>query len=258
MSRRHAWMLMICGLILAPAVRADATADLQATLSRLKSTQPLAASLRVDSTVHDGDAATKTTHATLQVNVASGPDGLHLGFSPALLQRSAQEAAVNAKNDDAPTPIADLLGKITPVRVQSMVDYAPVLQRYLEAAVFVSQSDEAHDGKPSHLLLFKVPLPASASKAMTIKDYTGQIKVWLGADFVPVAMQNRVDVKGRKFLISVDFSNTTTNTFRVIDSRLVVVSQRVEESHSVFGHGSRSVTDAVLTPVTAAEPKSAS
>ena len=247
MSARVILSLLLAAAVLPALARADAVSDLRTTLGRLQATQPLAATLNVSSTVKSEDDG--TTHAQLQVHVASGKDGLTMGFSPDLLQRAAREAAVNATNKDAPTPIEDLLGKLSPVSVQPMVDFAPVLLRQLDGATLASQSDEVHGGEPTHLLVFDVPLPASASKQMTIKHYTGQIKVWLGADGVPVAAQNAMQVKGRKLLISIEFGNTTDYAMNVVGTRLVVVSRRSEETHSVFGKAGRSVTDVVLTPV---------
>ena len=173
MSARVILSLLLAAAVLPALARADAVSDLRTTLGRLQATQPLAATLNVSSTVKSEDD--KTTHAQLQVHVDSGKDGLSMGFSPDLLQRAAHEAAVNAKNKDAPTPIEDLLGKLSAVSVQPMVDFAPVLLRQLDGATLASQSDEVHGGKPTHLLVFDVPLPASASKQMTIKHYTGQI-----------------------------------------------------------------------------------
>ena len=248
MSPRVMLPLLLAALVALPALaRADAVSDLRATLGRLQATQPLAATLKVNSTVKSDDD--KTTHAQLQLSVASGKDGLSMRFSPELLQRASGEAATNAKNKDAPTPIEDLLGKLSSVSMQSMVDHAPVLLRQIDGATLASQSDEVHDGKPTHLLVFDVPLPPSASKQMTIKHYTGQIRVWLGADGVPVAVRDEAQVKGRKFLISIDFGNTTDYVFKVVGTRLVVVSRRSDETHSIFGKSGSSVTDAVLTPV---------
>ena len=72
--------------------------------------------------------------------------------------------------------------------------------------------------------------------------------MWLGVDGVPVAAQNAMQVKGRKLLISIEFGNTTDYAMNVVGTRLVVVSRRSEETHSVFGKGGSSVTDVVLTP----------
>ncbi len=243
MSSRVISAVLFAALALPALARADAVADLRARLDRLQATQPLTATVKVSSTVRDEDG--KTSQAQLEISVASGGDGLRIGFSPALLQRASREAAANAKNKDAPTPIEDLLGKLSPVNVQPMVDYAPVLRRQLDGVTLAGQRDEAH------LLVFDVPLPASASKQMTIKHYTGQIMVWTGADGVPVAVRNVMDVKGRKLLISIEFGNTTDYRLAVIGTRLVVLSRRTEETHSVFGKAGSSVTAATMVPLPA-------
>lgn len=249
MSLRVILPCLLVALALPTLARADAVSDLRATLGRLQATQPLAATVKVSSTVRNDDH--KTTQAQLQVSVASGKDGLNMGFSPDLLQRASHEAAINVKNKDAPTPIQDLLGKLSPVSVQPMVDFAPVLLRQIDGATLASQSDEVHDGKPAHLLVFDVPLPESAGKQMTVKHYSGQIKVWLGADGVPLAVRNTMQLKGRKLLISIEFGGTTDYAMKVVGTRLVVVSRHDEETHSVFGKAGSSVTDAVLTPAPA-------
>ncbi|HEY8682573.1 MAG TPA: hypothetical protein VIM06_05330, partial [Rhodanobacter sp.] len=168
---------------------------------------------------------------------------------------SAQEAAMHAKNKDAPTPIADLLGKLSPVNVQPMLDFAPELQHKLDGATLSSQRDEVHAGKPAHLLVFDVPLPPSASKQMTIRHYTGQVSVWLGGDGVPVAVTEMMDIKARKMLLGIEFGSSTSYELRAIGTRLVVMSRHTRESHSVFGSEGSSTIDVALTPVAAGSPK---
>ena len=64
-----------------------------------------------------------------------------------------------------------------------------------------------------------------------------------------MAVQEAVQIKGRKLLISIDFGNTTRYALRVVGTRLLAVSRHTEETHSVFGNAGDSVTDVVLTPV---------
>jgi hypothetical protein len=222
-------------------------ADLHAALVKLTATKPLSATVDVRSTSH-GDGDDKPRQAGLRIDVASDADGLHLTFPSALLQKASREAAAHAKNKDLPTPLGDLLDKLTATEVQPMVDFAPALLHMLDGATLASQRDDTHDGKPAHLLLFNVPMPPSAGKQMTVKSYVGQLQVWLGADGLPVAVAEKVDVHGRKLLISIDFSTTSRYELRVVGTRLLAVSRHVEESHAVFGHGGGSTIDATLVP----------
>ena len=245
---KHGALLLMAalGLLVVSVVHADPVSDLHRSLARLRADQPLTAIASVSSTVHDADDAAKNTHTQVQVSVTSSADGLQMGFSPALLQRSAQEAAVHAKNKDVPTPIADLLGKLSPVNVQPMVDFASELQHKLDGAIFSSQRDEMHDGKAAHVLVFDVPLPPSAGKQMTIKHYSGQLSVWLGADGVPVAVKETAQIKGRKMLISIEMGSTSSYELRTVGTRLVVMSRHAQESYSVFGSAGDSTIDATL------------
>lgn len=79
-------------------------------------------------------------------------------------------------------PVADLLGRLNPVSVQPMVDFAPALRHKLEGATLASQRNEVQDGTPSQVLVFNLPLPPSVSRRMTVKHYTRQLNVWLGGD----------------------------------------------------------------------------
>ncbi len=250
MTSRVILAALLAALALPALARADAVSDLRATLGKLQPAQPLLATARVSSTVKKEDG--KIERAQLQLGVRSGTDGLELHFSPELLQRAAAEAAVNAKNKDAPTPVQDLLGQLSPVNVQPMVNYAPVLLRQLDGATLASQRDDTRNGKPARLLVFDVPMPPSANKEMSVKKYAGQLSVWLGADGVPVAVRNMLAIKGRKLLISIEFGTTTDYALQQVGTRLLAVSRRTEENHSMLGHDGSSVTEATLTPLPAA------
>lgn len=245
MTRSGLSSIALFGLLLTTCARADVVSDLRNSLASLHGDQPLAATMQVSSIVKDDDKS-KTTHAKVEIDVSSDARGLHMGFSPALLQRSSQEAAANASNQDRPTPIQNLLGRLSPVNVQPMLDYATELGHSLDGTTLVSEKDELHDGKPTHLLVFTAPVPAAASKQMTVKEFTGEVKVWLGADGVPTAVQKVTKIKGRKVLISIEFGTTTDYVLRVVGKRLVVASRHSVESHSVFGTAGSSVTDATL------------
>lgn len=251
MSRRSPWSILWFAILLAvSAAHADAVADLRTALARLSADQPLTATLDVRSTTH-GDDQAKPAQATLRIGMASDAAGLHLTFPPALLKRVSDEAAAHARDKTRPTPVNDLLDKLTVANVQPMANFAPELLHLLDGATLSGQHDDTHAGKPAHLLVFDVPISPSAAKQMTVKHYVGKLEVWLGADGEPLAVRETVEVHGRKLLISIDFNTVSSYELRVIGTRLVAVSRHTEESHSVFGHGGGSTVDAMLAPVPA-------
>lgn len=251
MPRRIPWsMSWFAVLLAASAAHADAVADLRAALAKLPADRPLTATLDARSTTH-GDGQARPAQAAVRVGVASDAAGLHLTFPPALLRRVSDEAAAHARDKTRPTPVNDLLDKLTVANVQPMADFAPELRHLLDGATLSGQREDTHAGKPARLLVFDVPISPSAQKQMTVKRYLGRLEVWLGAGGIPVAARETVDVHGRKLLISIDFNTVSSYELRVIGTRLVAVSRHVEESHAVFGHGGGSTIDATLAPVPA-------
>jgi hypothetical protein len=250
MSHRSLFIALAIGLFAASHAQADPLTDLRATLIRMHANDPFAAALDVRDTSTNGSTnKPHITHAELQLHVEGGPNGLHIGFAPDLLTRAAQEAEAHAKNPDVPAPTLDLLKGLDPTSVQSMLDVAPTLLRKLEGATLSTQRDEAHDGKPTHLLVFDIPSGVSSEDSDAIKHYEGHLNVWLGADGVPVAVAESRDYEGRKFFIRFETSMTQSSVLRSIGTRLVAVSRRSENKGSGLGQSSDSVDQMTLTPV---------
>ncbi|MGC1547587.1 MAG: hypothetical protein WA777_03590 [Rhodanobacter sp.] len=247
------------GWLAASNAQADPLTDLRATLARMHANDPFAATLDVRNTSTNGSSdKPHTTHAELQLHVEGGSNGLHIGFAPDLLARASQEAEAHAKNPDVPMPTHDLLNELDPISVQSMLDVAPTLLRKLEGATLSTQRDEMHNGKPTHLLVFNIPPGVSSEDSDSIKHYEGHLNVWLGADGVPVAMEESRAYNGRKFFISFETGMSQSAVLKSIGTRLVAISRRSENKGSGLGQASDSVDQVTLTPVAqgAAQPSS--
>lgn len=245
MSAITRWSLLLSGLLVASMAHADALSDLRTKLAGLNGSTPYKGSLTMRSTVTNGKKA--PTHAQVAMDVASDAAGLHMGFAPALLARASGEAAAQAKNPDAPTPTVDALAKLSPDRVQGVLDMGPVLLHLLEGATLTSESNETRDGKPAHLLVVAVPSGVGADERDAVKHYEGTLKLWLGADGIPVALAAHREYQGRKFLISFSFGNDLTATLAQVGTRLVATSRRAENTNSGFGQTGSSVTETTLT-----------
>lgn len=240
------WSLLVSGLLLTSMAHADALGDLRAKLAGLSGSTPYTGTLTLRSTVTNGKKP--ATHAQVAVKVASGAEGLQMNFAPALLARASSEAAAQAKNPDAPAPTRDALAKLSPDRVQAALDMAPVLLHMLEGATLQSQGNETRDGKPVHLLVLAVPSGVGAEDRDAVKHYEGTLKVWLGADGIPVALAEHREYRGRKFLISFSFGNDSTASLAHVGTRLVATSRRAESTNSGFGQSGSSVTETTLMP----------
>lgn len=240
------WSLLLSGLLVASMAHADALADLRAKLAGLAGSTPCKGTLTLRSTTTSGKKP--PAQAQIAMHVASDAAGLQMSFAPALLARAAAEAAAQAQNPDAPTPTRDALAKLSPDRVQGIVDMGPELLHLLEGATLTSESNATRDGKPVRLLVLSVPAGVGADDRDAIKHYEGTLKLWLGADGVPVALAEHRTYAGRKFLISFTVGNDLTATLARVGTRLVATTRRTDNTSSGFGQSNGSVTEVTLTP----------
>lgn len=249
MRLNYGLCLVAGSLLLVGTASADELQTLRTTLGAMHASGPFAATLDVRNTTRGGDEdKPETTHAHLKLSVGVGAEGLQLGFSRGLLERVAGEKATHARDPNQSAPTVALLDDISPGRVQTMVDFAPALLRRLEGAKLTSQRDQAHDGKPAHLLVFSIPAGLGKSDSDAIKDYKGELKVWLGRDGVPLAIDESRLYKGRKFFISFQTSSAISADLQRVGQRLIAVNMQRESKGSGFGQMSDSVTKYTLTP----------
>lgn len=249
MRLNHCFSVLGLSLLVAGVASASELDNLRATLAGMHASEPLAATLDVRNKSLDGDKdKPETTQAHLKLSVSVGAEGLQLGFSNALLKRVAAEKAAHAKDPNKSSPTAGLLGDVGPAQLHAMVDFTPSLLRRLEGAKLLSQRDEVHDDKPSHLLVFSVPAGLGKSDSDAVKHFKGDLKVWLDKDSVPLAVDESRVYKGRKFLISFESSSAISATVQRVGQRLITTHMRIESKGSGFGQSHDSVTNFTLTP----------
>lgn len=242
---------LAAGLLAAGVAGAGELDTLRATLRGMHASEPFAATLEVRNDTRGGDEdAPKTTNAHLELSVAVNTNGLQLGFSRALLKRVADEQAANARNPNQSVPTAELVRSIGPLRARTVVDFAPALLRRLEGAKLTTQRDEAHAGKPAHLLVFDVPAGLGKSDSDAVKHYKGELKIWLDTDGIPLAIDESRVYKGRKFFISFATSSAISASLERLGSRLIATRMRTENKGSGFGQSNDSVTTISVTPQT--------
>lgn len=222
--------------------------DLRATLARLQADQPIAATLQVRSKASSGDKdKPKVTNVQVHFSMHAKDGALQVSYPAELLQRVDKESAAQAKNPDAAAPLQSLLGTMDPLMIRSLVDVAPSLLRRLEGATLESRSDATYGGKPAHLLTFKVPPRVPSKNRDDIDHYDGQLKIWVGADGVPVAMSESRHYKGSKFFIHFSFGSSMTMSLRKVGHRLVAEKARFQSSGSGMGNSQHTDTHVELT-----------
>ena len=239
--------LMLAILLASTAVHADGLTDLRASLAKFHGTAAITAQLSVQKVSKNGDSDdAKSSSAQAQVSASSSNGALQISYDAATLGKVETEANHRSGNSEAATPLADVLRDITPTQVNAMLSYAGSLTRKLEQATLKEDKADTLDGKPARLLVFEIPLNASAKDRNSMKDYTGTLKVWLDDAGVPLAIDQQQVFSGRRMLISFKGSNSESATLQQVADRLLVVKQKRGQTFSGFGQTSDSTTTTKL------------
>ncbi|MEO6076594.1 MAG: hypothetical protein ABIP56_07290 [Dokdonella sp.] len=240
--------LILATLLTSTFAHADGLADLRGSLEKFDGNASIAARLSMQKNSKSGDSdEPKTSSAQASVNASSDNGALQISYSSATLSKVEAEANKRSGDAEAVTPLADLLRDITPTQVNAMLSYAGSLKRKLEQATLKEDKADTLDGKPARLLVFEVPLNASAKDKASMKEYTGSLKVWLNDAGIPLAIDQEQVFSGRRMLISFKGSSSETATFQKVGERLVVVKQKRGQTFSGFGQMSDSTTTTTLT-----------
>ena len=239
--------LMLTIVLTTTAVHAEGLADLRASLAKFDGKSAISAQLSVQKASKNGDSDdAKSSSAQAQVSASSSNGALQISYDAATLGKVETEANQRSGNSEAATPLADVLRDVTPTQVNAMLSYAGPLTRKLEQATLKEDKADTLDGKPARLLVFDIPLNASAKDRNSMKDYTGTLKVWLDAAGVPLAIDQQQNFSGRRMLISFKGSSSESATLQQVADRLVVVKQKRGQTFSGFGQTSDSTTTTML------------
>jgi hypothetical protein len=122
--------------------------------------------------------------------------------------------------------------------------------RTLDPAEFVEEKAEAWEGQPARRLTFKLTPRLNERTRKMIKELDATVRIWIGADGLPLAAERRMQLKGRAYLV-ISFESTELETFRFkhTGDRLVVVRHDKESSGSGAGERNQQRTVANLTLV---------
>ncbi len=239
--------LFLATVLTSAVARADGLTDLRASLAKLDGNSAIAAQLSMQKSSKNGDSdEPKSSSAQASVNASSNNGALQISYDAATLGKVEAEANKRSGDTEAVTPLADLLRDITPTQVNAMLSYAGSLTRKLEQATLNEDKADTLDGKPARLLVFQVPLNASAKDKASMKEYTGSLKVWLDDAGVPLAIDQEQVFSGRRMLISFKGSSSESASLQKRGERLVVVKQKRGQTFSGFGQMSDSTTTTSL------------
>jgi len=182
--------------------------------------------------------------------VEDGPEGLRVFWSRALIEKVDEERRIQARDPEKPSARGAAMDELNASRVNSYLNAAPDLLGRLEEAQFVEEKADTWDNQPVRRLTYKVTPRLDERSRKIIKEIDATVRVWVGAEGLPVAAENRLHLKGRAMLV-ITFESTETEMFRFrhTGNRLVIVQDIKESSGSGAGESHHEKTIANVTPI---------
>jgi hypothetical protein len=228
-------------LVYAGAAHAsDGAQSLREALARFKNQSPVKAQLQVRGETKGED---ETGPSSAQLQVEDGPQGLRLSYPQAVLAQAQQEELAKDRDPKAQTPTVAGLRQLDLADARDMLRAADGLQRRLARASFKGEKAEVWQGQPARKLTFELE---NLRPHKYVKDYSGQLDVWVNEQGQPLASRAVQKVSGRAYVvISFDMSNEDETVYQVSGDRLVA-TRRVTKGQG-SGAGEKGSSNKTLT-----------
>lgn len=238
-------MKSLClALLLAAACAAaqanDSATALRETLMRLKGQAPLRGLIALKGENHGGD---EIKPSLIHLPFDDGPQGLRLQYPQELLSRAEREEAQRNDNPKSATPTANGIEELQLKDVRDMARAADALLRRLDRAQFKAEVPESWQGQPARKLSFTL---SNNRPSKYVKEYVGQLEVWVNAAGQPLGSRALQKVSGRAMLvISFEVSDEDELHYQLAGDRLVATRRMLKNSGS--GAGEKGGSNRLLT-----------
>lgn len=252
--RRHA-LPRLCAravillLFAAGSARADdAVARIEAALAAFAGHEPLRARVTIEFSSRAGDKDNMIDDKTsVSAGLEENADDLQITWSRDTVRAANAEVRAASTDPDSRAPMRRAMAELTPILLARYLNGAPELLRLLGQSEFKDETQAEWQGRPARLLTFKSNPRVNAEARKYVKNLEASLKVWIGADGVPLAAERRVQVKGRALLV-VTFESVELDAYEyaVRGDRLVVTRHRSELQNSGAGGRAAQHTVAVL------------
>lgn len=226
--------------LLPASVRADALADVRATLDRLSSPAPVRARVRASRTEVEKEKP-KGPEKKGEAIVELGPAGLTIRLEPEFLPKGATRAD-RKKEEDSTVRLA-------PRDALELLDPARELRQLLDGAVLVSDGNATYEGKPVRTIVFRPQPDVDEDDRKALKKYEDVVTLRLDAEGVPFALDRTVDLKFSKLLISFTVSARESRRFGRVEGRLLTTTATEESHGSGLGQSGGSTTRWTVSPL---------
>jgi len=233
-AERGALLVLLLACI---PLRADALADLRATLKKLQGTEAVKATLDFQfwrQTSEEGGPVVLqgqvTTHAE------DGPQGVRIAWDRGTLQAADAEQRATVQNPADLAPTAQIMRTLSALDVAEHLNEGLTLERLLAQSTLQEAKPDAWQGKPAELLVLSLePLIYPPSLRSAVKEVKAQARVWVGPDGTPLAYRSDINYKGSRFLIRFHGVQREEIHFLRTGSRLVAGWAQNEDRQTGLG-----------------------
>jgi len=234
---------------------ADGLSDLKAALKRYEAKTTIRGTVEAQTWNTQGkDKDASETRGRASAQIEYGPSGLKMQWDRQFMQQLDMEARERASAKDSP-PQNQALNAVWAIDMRSVSNLLnPVesLSRFLETATLLGETRETHNGAKVRALSFTTPAPSGANRFRRwLKDFSATIKIWIADDGSPVGYWQKIQLKGRAFLV-ISLEQNTENTIAYSNVAGHLVCTREEEKQEFSGGGEyfSSKTIKIFRPVT--------
>lgn len=233
-------VLLLVAIATSAAARADGAADLKAALERLQEPGPLKATLEASVWRREGEGKdVEEINGQASVSIDDSARGMQLTYSREMLARLDAEAVAQARNPNAKTPTMSAAKDFAPTELRPMISAAAMLAQRLEKAAFKSEKPDSYQGKAARMLTYAQGMDVISDRQRKyVKDFEGNIYVWIGPDGTPMGSRIVQSYSGRAFLVvSFNGKNEESSSYMVAGKRLI--TSRFESRGSSTGAGEK-------------------
>ena len=244
-GQRWKLLRLLC-LCLALPLSANGLDDLKTTLSHMQGQGTLRGSYEVNAWSRGGKGQDiEESAGTVSAWVEEDATGLQIRWDRALLKRAEAETKVKgAKKTDS---AALGMGSASALHIFAAVNYAPKLAHLLSTGQLKGDRPEAYQGKPARLLEVDLKAPDSED-AKKAKENIYSVRLWIGADGLPMGAAFTRSLKVSMLLISMETSSTEDLVFAPASNRLVALRREERQTMKAMGIESQQRTLATFTP----------
>ena len=224
---------------------ADRLSDLRQVLERFPAKAPFTASATVQ--VNAGSEQDATRGGSAGLEIESGAAGFTIRVSPNTLEAAEKEAVAKKRDPNVATPTRTAMVALTIFDIIDALDAASMLVDDLSDATLLDEKNVPHNGKPATMVRVKVK-PSLATQSRFVAEPRIELKIWIGADGIPVAAERVSNYSAGVLFVKLDNTRTEHWDFAVHGDRLYATSNHEDNEATAVGKHINSSRTVSYTP----------